>query len=102
MEKDIGKINKGEYQGTVTDIVVGIREYNERVGVDIALIHHCNGKADQMPSAIFYLDSSEEGHVAYLDVGVKGIPNGMIDYVDTNFQSFSHPELGRLRCYQEL
>lgn len=35
MEKDIGKINKGEYQGTVTDIVVGIREYNERIGVDI-------------------------------------------------------------------
>ncbi|HJZ19091.1 MAG TPA: transcriptional coactivator p15/PC4 family protein [Candidatus Nanoarchaeia archaeon] len=34
MDKDIGKINKGEYQGTVTDIVVGIREYNGRVGVD--------------------------------------------------------------------
>lgn len=35
MEKDIGKIHKGEYQGTVTDIVVGIKEYNGRVGVDI-------------------------------------------------------------------
>ena len=35
MEKDIGKINKGEYQGTVTDIVVGIREYNGKVGLDI-------------------------------------------------------------------
>jgi len=35
MEKDIGKINKGEYQGTVTDIVIGIREFNERIGVDI-------------------------------------------------------------------
>ena len=35
MEKDIGKINKGEYQGAVTEIVVGIREYNGRVGVDI-------------------------------------------------------------------
>ena len=35
MEKDIGKINKGEYQGAVTEIVVGIREYNKRVGVDI-------------------------------------------------------------------
>lgn len=35
MDKDIGKINKGEYQGTVTEIVVGIREYNGRVGVDI-------------------------------------------------------------------
>ncbi len=35
MEKDIGKINKGEYQGTVTDIVIGIREFNGRVGVDI-------------------------------------------------------------------
>ncbi len=35
MEKDIGKINKGEYQGTVTEIVVGIREYNGRVGIDI-------------------------------------------------------------------
>ena len=35
MDKDIGKINKGEYQGTVTDIVIGIKEYNGRVGVDI-------------------------------------------------------------------
>lgn len=35
MDKDIGKINKGEYQGTVTEIVVGIREYNGRVGIDI-------------------------------------------------------------------
>jgi len=35
MDKDIGKINKGEFQGTVTDIVVGVREYNGRVGVDI-------------------------------------------------------------------
>ncbi len=34
-DKDIGKINKGEYQGTVTEIVVGIKEYNGRVGVDI-------------------------------------------------------------------
>ena len=35
MEKDIGKINKGEYQGTTTDIVVGIKEYNGKVGLDI-------------------------------------------------------------------
>jgi hypothetical protein len=35
MEKDIGKIHKGEFQGTTTEIVVGIREYNGRVGVDI-------------------------------------------------------------------
>ena len=35
VEKDIGKINKGEYQGTTTDSVIGIREYNERVGIDI-------------------------------------------------------------------
>ena len=35
MEKDIGKLTKGEYQGTVTDIVIGIKEYNGRVGVDI-------------------------------------------------------------------
>ena len=35
MEKDIGKIQKGEFQGTTTDIVIGIREYNGRVGVDI-------------------------------------------------------------------
>lgn len=35
MEKEIGKINKGEYQGSVTDIVVGIKEYNGKVGVDI-------------------------------------------------------------------
>lgn len=35
MDKDVGKITKGEYQGTTTDIVVGIREYNGKVGVDI-------------------------------------------------------------------
>ncbi|MCK5624247.1 hypothetical protein KAI04_00205 [Candidatus Pacearchaeota archaeon] len=35
MEKDIGKINKGEFQGSVTEIVVGIREYKGRVGIDI-------------------------------------------------------------------
>ena len=35
MEKDIGKIHKGEFQGSVTDIVIGIREYNGKVGVDI-------------------------------------------------------------------
>lgn len=35
MEKDIGKIQKGEYEGTVTEIVVGIREYNGKTGVDI-------------------------------------------------------------------
>ncbi len=35
MEKDIGRITKGEFQGSVTEIVIGIREFNERVGVDI-------------------------------------------------------------------
>jgi hypothetical protein len=35
MEKEIGKILKGEYQGTVTEIVVGIKEFNGKVGVDI-------------------------------------------------------------------
>jgi len=35
MEKDIGKIKKGEYQGTVTDIIIGIREYNGKTGIDI-------------------------------------------------------------------
>jgi len=35
MEKDIGKIKKGEFQGTTTEIVVGVREYQGRVGVDI-------------------------------------------------------------------
>ncbi|MBU3924252.1 MAG: transcriptional coactivator p15/PC4 family protein [Nanoarchaeota archaeon] len=35
MEKDIGKIQKGEYQGTVTEIVIGLREYNGKTGVDI-------------------------------------------------------------------
>ena len=35
MEKDIGKIRKGEFQGTVTEIVVGIREYNGKIGIDI-------------------------------------------------------------------
>jgi hypothetical protein len=35
MEKEIGKILKGEYQGTITEIVVGLKEYNGRTGVDI-------------------------------------------------------------------
>lgn len=35
MEKEIGKILKGEYQGTKTEIVVGIKEYNGKVGIDI-------------------------------------------------------------------
>ena len=35
MEKDIGKILKGEYQGTTTEIVIGLREYNGKTGVDI-------------------------------------------------------------------
>jgi len=35
MEKEIGKISKGEYQGIATEIVVGIKEYNGRVGIDI-------------------------------------------------------------------
>ena len=35
MEKDIGTINKGEYQGNITDIKIGVREYNGRVGIDI-------------------------------------------------------------------
>jgi hypothetical protein len=35
MDKEVGKINKGEFQGTVTDIIVAVREYNGRVGVDI-------------------------------------------------------------------
>jgi hypothetical protein len=35
MEKDIGKILKGEYQGNITEIVIAIKEYNSRVGIDI-------------------------------------------------------------------
>lgn len=35
MEKEIGKIPKGEYQGTVTEIVIGLREFNGKTGVDI-------------------------------------------------------------------
>jgi hypothetical protein len=35
MEKDIGKILKGEFQGNVTEIVIAVKEYNGRVGVDI-------------------------------------------------------------------
>ena len=35
MEKDIGKIQKGEYQGTITEIVIGLREYNGKTGVDV-------------------------------------------------------------------
>lgn len=34
-DKEIGKISKGEFQGTSTDIIVAVREYNGRVGVDI-------------------------------------------------------------------
>ncbi|NPE26499.1 hypothetical protein HNV12_00670 [Methanococcoides sp. SA1] len=35
MEKDIGEIPKSEYQGTETKIVIGLREYKEKTGVDI-------------------------------------------------------------------
>jgi len=35
MEKDIGKIPKGEYQGTITEIVIGLREYKGKTGIDI-------------------------------------------------------------------
>jgi len=35
MEKEIGKISKGEWQGTTTEIVIGLREYNGKTGVDI-------------------------------------------------------------------
>jgi len=35
MEKDVGKILKGEYQGTITEIVIGLREFNGRTGIDI-------------------------------------------------------------------
>lgn len=35
MDKEIGKINKGEFQGTTTDIIVAVREYNGKVGLDI-------------------------------------------------------------------
>jgi hypothetical protein len=35
MEKDIGKILKNEYQGTITEIVIGLREYNGKTGIDI-------------------------------------------------------------------
>jgi len=34
-DKEIGRINKGEFQGTVTDVVVAVREFNGRVGIDI-------------------------------------------------------------------
>lgn len=35
MEKEIGKIQKGEYQGTITEIIIGIKEYNGKTGIDI-------------------------------------------------------------------
>ncbi len=35
MDKEIGKISKGEYQGVTTDIIVGVKEFNGRIGVDI-------------------------------------------------------------------
>ncbi len=34
-DKEIGRINKGEFQGTTTDVVVAVREFNGRVGIDI-------------------------------------------------------------------
>ena len=35
MDKEVGKILKGEFQGNITELVVGIREFNNRVGIDI-------------------------------------------------------------------
>ncbi len=35
MEKEIGKIPKGEYQGTKTEIAINIKEFNGRTGIDI-------------------------------------------------------------------
>lgn len=35
MEKDVGKILKGEYQGNITEIVLAIKEFNGKVGLDI-------------------------------------------------------------------
>ena len=35
MEKDIGKIEKGEFEGVATEIVIGVREFNGKVGLDI-------------------------------------------------------------------
>jgi len=35
MEKEIGKIPKGEYLGTITEIIVGLKEYNGKTGIDI-------------------------------------------------------------------
>lgn len=35
MEKDLGRIKKGEFQGTKTEIVIGIREFNGKAGIDI-------------------------------------------------------------------
>ena len=35
VDKEVGKILKGEFQGTTTEIVLAIKEFNGRVGVDI-------------------------------------------------------------------
>ena len=35
MEKDIGKINKGEYQGAVTDIILRIDDFSDKKGLTI-------------------------------------------------------------------
>ena len=35
MEKDIGKINKGEYQGAVTEIVLRIDDFADKKGLTI-------------------------------------------------------------------
>ena len=35
MEKDIGKINKGEYQGAVTDIILRIDNFSDKKGLTI-------------------------------------------------------------------
>ena len=35
MEKDIGKINKGEYQGAVTDIILRVDDFANKRGLTI-------------------------------------------------------------------
>ena len=35
MEKEIARIPKSEYQGTITEIVVGLKEYNGKIGIDV-------------------------------------------------------------------
>jgi len=57
---------------------------------EIAFFFKCGKKVDKNHSAIYILGN---GHVAYFDTGVKGIPDSQIDKVNTKFQSIRFPKV---------